>query len=192
MPTKPDPRRDGTPLHHGNAQPATNGTAPSPAETLTPRQQQILTFMRETVRLKGYPPTIREVRDAAGLKSTSSAAFQLGRLEKKGFIGIDRGVPRGYRILSRGCSQAPVTPSQRPGGCPLLARGNGDEGTDLVILRVVLDPATRQGMLSGALLTVRQLPPSETSSTNCAAVVSGQVVDVAQLTSSPSPLDPEA
>lgn len=182
MPTKPDPRRDGTPLHHGNAQLATNGAAPSPAETLTPRQQQILTFIRETVRLKGYPPSIREVGNAVGLKSTSSPAFQLRQLKKKGFIAIDAGVPRGYRILDRG-SQAPVTPSQRPGGCPLLACDNGDGGTDSTVLTVVLDPATRQALLSGALLTVRQLPPHETSGTNCA--VSGEVVAVAQLPSSP-------
>jgi hypothetical protein len=102
------------------------------------------------------------------------------QLEKKGFIAADPGIPRGYRILSQG-SQAPVTPSQRPGGCPLLACDSVDGRTDPLVLKIVLDPATRRDLLSGALLTVRHLSPSETGSTDCGgAAVLGQVTAIAQ------------
>ena len=35
------------------------------------RQQQVLAYMKETIKLKGFPPTVREICDAIGIKSTS-------------------------------------------------------------------------------------------------------------------------
>ena len=39
---------------------------------LTPRQRRILDFIAETVRDRGYPPTVREIGEAVGLTSSSS------------------------------------------------------------------------------------------------------------------------
>ena len=50
-------------------------------KNLTARQRRILEVIRDAVVLRGYPPSIREIGDAAGLQSTSSVAYQLKELE---------------------------------------------------------------------------------------------------------------
>ena len=49
----------------------------SDTTTITPRQQRILDFIAETVRDRGYPPTVREIGEAVGLTSSSSVHAQL-------------------------------------------------------------------------------------------------------------------
>lgn len=61
---------------------------------LSDRQKRILQVIRDAVVLRGYPPSIREIGDAAGLQSTSSVAYQLKELEKKGFLRRDPNKPR--------------------------------------------------------------------------------------------------
>ncbi|HBF64587.1 MAG TPA: repressor LexA, partial [Clostridium sp.] len=39
---------------------------------LSPKQRQILEYMKSEVREKGYPPSVREICEAVGLKSTST------------------------------------------------------------------------------------------------------------------------
>lgn len=66
--------------------------------TLSPRQKRILEVIRDAVVLRGYAPSIREIGDAAGLQSTSSVAYQLNELEKKGFLRRDPNKPRAVDI----------------------------------------------------------------------------------------------
>lgn len=61
---------------------------------LSARQRRILEVIQDAVVLRGYPPSIREIGDAAGLQSTSSVAYQLKELEKKGFLRRDPNKPR--------------------------------------------------------------------------------------------------
>ena len=60
----------------------------------TPRQERILTFIHETVRDRGYPPTVREIGEAVGLTSSSSVHAQLANLERKGLLHRDPTKPR--------------------------------------------------------------------------------------------------
>ena len=53
---------------------------------LTERQQEILLYIKEQVREKGYPPSVREIGDAVGLRSSSTVHGHLKRLESKGYI----------------------------------------------------------------------------------------------------------
>ena len=62
-------------------------------DTLSARQRRILEVIRDAIVLRGYPPSIREIGDAAGLQSTSSVAYQLKELEKKGFLRRDPNKP---------------------------------------------------------------------------------------------------
>ncbi len=50
---------------------------------LSAKQLQILDFIKQEVREKGYPPSVREICEAIGLKSTSTVHGHLSRLEKK-------------------------------------------------------------------------------------------------------------
>jgi repressor LexA len=55
-------------------------------EGLTPRQEEVLDLVLESLERRGYPPSIREICDALGLSSTRGALRHLEALEKKGFI----------------------------------------------------------------------------------------------------------
>ena len=44
---------------------------------ITPKQQQILDYIKEEILSKGYPPTVREICEKVGLKSTSSVHSHL-------------------------------------------------------------------------------------------------------------------
>jgi len=65
---------------------------------LTERQQQILNAIASYINEKGYPPTVREIADMVGIKSSSTLHGHLQRLEKKGFIARERGKPRTITI----------------------------------------------------------------------------------------------
>jgi repressor LexA len=65
---------------------------------LTERQQRILDFIRETVERRGYPPTVREIGEAVGLVSPSSVAYQMGVLQRKGYLRKDPNRPRAVDV----------------------------------------------------------------------------------------------
>lgn len=66
---------------------------------LTSREEQVLRFVRAGVARHGYPPSIREIGDAVGLRSTSSVAYHLKALQKKGHLHRDPGRPRTVELL---------------------------------------------------------------------------------------------
>ncbi|MDF2721939.1 MAG: lexA [Paenibacillus sp.] len=63
------------------------------------RQQAILEFIKNEVRDKGYPPSVREIGEAVGLASSSTVHGHLDRLERKGLIRRDPTKPRAIEIL---------------------------------------------------------------------------------------------
>jgi len=66
---------------------------------LSKRQQDILDFIKQEVKQKGYPPSVREIGLAVGLASSSTVHGHLERLETKGFIRRDPTKPRAIEIL---------------------------------------------------------------------------------------------
>ncbi len=68
-------------------------------ETLKEREKKILSYMKTEIRKKGYPPTVREMCQALGIKSTSTAHKDLATLEKKGYIRKDPSKPRAIEVL---------------------------------------------------------------------------------------------
>ena len=66
---------------------------------LSNREEQVLQVVREGVARRGYPPSIREIGDAVGLRSTSSVAYHLKALQKKGYLHRDPGRPRTVELL---------------------------------------------------------------------------------------------
>ncbi|STC96413.1 transcriptional repressor LexA [Corynebacterium renale] len=116
--------------------------------TLSERQRRILEVITDAVVLRGYPPSIREIGDATGLQSTSSVAYQLKELEKKGFLRRDpnkpravdvRHLPSAQRKAAKKKNQETSTPENAAvtsfvpmlgsiaAGAPILAEENIDE-----------------------------------------------------------------
>lgn len=67
--------------------------------TLTSRQQQMFDFIIEHMREHGYPPTLREMGDHMGIRSTNGVAEHLERIERKGYIKRERLRSRGITVL---------------------------------------------------------------------------------------------
>lgn len=63
------------------------------------KQQKILDFLNEQVKLKGYPPSVREICTAVGFKSTSTVHSYLEKLKKEGYIQKDPTKPRALKIV---------------------------------------------------------------------------------------------
>jgi repressor LexA len=97
---------------------------------LTLRQQKIIEVIEVSRQRRGYPPSMREIGEAAGLASTSSVAHQLSVLEKKGYLSRGAGRPRTavVRPLSgpadrQECDEAPAGIDVRGVACvPLVGR----------------------------------------------------------------------
>ena len=77
---------------------SSDGSDNQPVPLLTARQRTILTFIRERVEEKGFPPSVREIGEAVGLTSTSSVAHQLRVLEEKGYLRRDPNTPRALLV----------------------------------------------------------------------------------------------
>lgn len=66
---------------------------------ITAKQEQILNYIKEEILAKGYPPTVREICEKVGLKSTSSVHSHLSTLENNGYIRRDPTKPRAIEIV---------------------------------------------------------------------------------------------
>ncbi len=70
-------------------------------DMLKDREQKILNYMKEEIRLKGYPPTVREICSALNIKSTSTAHKDIDSLVKQGYIRKDPSKPRALMIVDK-------------------------------------------------------------------------------------------
>ncbi len=80
-----------------------------PAE-LTNRQSQILDYITSSISDRGFPPTLREIGEFFGIKSTNGVNDHLKALEKKGFLLRDHLKSRAMRPVKQGT----ITPLNLP------------------------------------------------------------------------------
>lgn len=80
---------------------------------LKDREQRILNYMKEEIRKKGYPPTVREICSALNIKSTSTAHKDIANLVKQGYIKKDPAKPRALMIVDTGQESTPINPTNQ-------------------------------------------------------------------------------
>ncbi|MGE7672687.1 transcriptional repressor LexA [Lysinibacillus sp. NPDC094403] len=137
------------------------------------RQEAILEFIKEEVRAKGYPPSVREIGEAVGLASSSTVHGHLARLEQKGLIRRDPTKPRAIEILEPEDSiqkqhviHVPLV-GKVTAGSPITAIENIDEyfplpdiyGTSedqLFMLEIMGESMIEAGIFDGDLVIVKQ------------------------------------
>lgn len=140
---------------------------------LSVKQQQILEFIKKEVHDKGYPPSVREICEAIGLKSTSTVHGHLSRLEKKGYIRRDPTKPRAIEVLNL----EPITEYNQElvhipivgtitAGTPILAVENIEDtfplpvqyvnNDDMFMLKVRGESMIEAGIFDKDLILVRQ------------------------------------
>ena len=139
---------------------------------LTARQKQILAYIKEMLRIKGYPPSVREIGTAVGLRSSSTVHSHLIKLEEIGFIRRDPTKPRALEVLGEASwRQENFVPVPLVGrvtaGLPILALENIEEtfplptslignNEDVFMLTVQGESMINAGILDGDYVLVRK------------------------------------
>ncbi|WP_246105555.1 transcriptional repressor LexA [Sporomusa termitida] len=142
------------------------------ANSLSAKQNQILSYIKENLRAKGYPPSVREIGEAVGLSSSSTVHSHLTKLESLGYIKRDPTKPRAIDVLDEAqWRQKTVIPVPLIGmvtaGQPILAIENIEETyplpaellgseDDVFMLSVKGDSMVNAGILDGDYILVRQ------------------------------------
>lgn len=148
-----------------------------PKGKITPKQQEILDYIKKEILQKGYPPAVRDICQAVHLKSTSSVHSHLETLEKNGYIRRDPTKPRAIEILDEDfymnrneMVQIPVV-GNVAAGTPILAVENIEDyfpmpvsmlpNKDMFILRVKGDSMINMGILNGDFVIVARADTAE-------------------------------
>jgi repressor LexA len=159
-------------------------------ENLTSRQAQILTFIEKRVVEAGFPPTLREIGEELGIRSTNAVSDHLKALERKGYLsrhdnrsrGLTLKHPEGEAGGLRGGVVSALAPRGRAVAIPLLGRVAAGEpilafedardsvtvdsfligdATKVYALRVVGQSMIDDGILDGDYIFVRKQPQAE-------------------------------
>ncbi len=150
------------------------------AAELTTRQRQVLQHILDSVRERGYPPSVREIGEAIGLSSPSTVHSHLSALVKGGYLRRDPSKPRAIEVVDPGrhaldeggLQRAPVRDVPLVGriaaGSPILAEEDIEEiyplptelvGNDPVfMLRIRGDSMIDVGIYDGDYVVVRRQP----------------------------------
>ena len=81
------------------------------AEVLSGKRQQILTFIAERQRDRGYPPSVREIGEAVGLASSATVHTHLAVLQREGYLVRDPSKPRAIQVRYDPEATATMAPS---------------------------------------------------------------------------------
>lgn len=144
------------------------------SSVISERQQLILEYIRNKIKTSGYPPSVREIGQAVGLKSSSTVHAHLVRLEQLGYLKRDPSTPRAIipveivddRSLSD-TAQLPLV-GNVAAGTPILAIENIETYMPVpinfigsgnhFILRVKGESMIEAGILDGDYLIIREQP----------------------------------
>ena len=148
-------------------------------ENINKREAEIIKFIQHNLSNKGYPPSVREIGAAVGLKSSSSVHNYLHKLESKGLLRRDPAKPRAIELLFsqhaqntldevpflKDVSTIPILGTVAA-GAPLLAVENHDDvfslPTDFTgegeffMLKVRGDSMIEAGILENDLVLVKR------------------------------------
>ncbi len=141
-------------------------------EDLTGRQREILDFITSTVADRGYPPSVREIGDALGLRSPSTVHSHLSSLVRAGHIKRDPAKPRAIEVVDahhhrvhRSATRDVPLVGSIAAGMPILADEQIEEVLTLpteftgqgpvFLLRVRGDSMVEAGILDGDYVVVR-------------------------------------
>lgn len=136
---------------------------------LTPRQSQILAFIRDCVAASGMPPTRAEIAAELGFKSPNAAEEHLRALQRKGVIELIPGASRGIQLKDVLKEQMGLPLVGRvAAGHPILAQEHIEDHVRIdpdmfdpvphYLLRVEGMSMKNAGIMDGDLVAVHRTP----------------------------------
>ena len=135
------------------------------------KQEEILNYIDKTIKSNGYSPTVREICEAVGLKSTSTVQYHLKKLIDLGFLNKSENISRS--ITSRTVDSKYGIPilGEISAGQPLMAEENyigelpyfGNEiKTELIALKINGDSMIDAGLYNDDLVVIdKSLNPAD-------------------------------
>jgi repressor LexA len=139
-----------------------------PSSSLTDRQREVLGFISDSIRKRGYPPTLREIGSHFGIRSTNGVNDHLRALEKKGFLHREDLKSRALRPLftEDNFVEVPVL-GKVAAGQPILAVQNYEDtvkvdrffigqSREVFALRVQGDSMIEAGIFNGDFVFIRK------------------------------------
>ena len=175
------------------AAPARSGSRNVTASKITARQRQVLDFIEQQMRDRGYPPSVREIGEAIGLTSPSTVHSHLNTLQRLGYLRRDPTKPRAIEV--RWDPNSGAVMERRPvrhvplvgdvaAGTDVLAEENVEEllpvpadftgEGDLFMLRVRGDSMIEAGILGGDYVIVAQQAVAENGDIVVAGIPGGE------------------
>ena len=135
-------------------------------------QMKILAYIKKEIEQKGYPPSVREICQAVGLKSTATVHGHLNALEQQGLIRRDATKPRALEVVDSPRGRSVPLVGKVTAGQPILAQENIEDylvlpqdtlgrSGELFALRVEGESMIEAGILSGDIVIVRRQPEAE-------------------------------
>ena len=133
---------------------------------LNAQEEKVLEYIKEQIRITGYPPSVREICAAVGFKSTSSAHQYIQRLAEKGYISKKDLKTRAIRVVGTESTISVPIVGKVAAGAPILAQENIEDyfplpvdyahNSDVFMLHVQGESMINAGILNGDLILVRQ------------------------------------
>ena len=135
------------------------------------KQEEILNYIDKTIKSNGYSPTVREICEAVGLKSTSTVQYHIKKLIDLGFLNKSENISRS--ITSRTVDSKYGIPilGEISAGQPLVAEENyigelpyfGNEiNTELIALKINGDSMIDAGLYNDDLVVIdKSLIPAD-------------------------------
>ena len=159
---------------------------------ISKKQQGILEYIKSQILQRGFPPAVREICEAVGLKSTSSVHSHLETLEKNGYIRRDPTKPRAIEILDddfnlvrREMVNVPII-GRVAAGQPILAEENIEDyfpfpaermpNRQTFLLKVKGESMINAGILDGDYVLVEEAKTASNGSMVVALIDDGATV----------------
>lgn len=139
---------------------------------LSKKQQMVFDYIKQSLDEKGFAPSVRDIADAVGYASPSTAQYVLDKLEEYGYIERDPKLKRTIRICNSQRSKSVHIPlvGTVTAGQPILAVESIEDyipvpvtagGTDMFALRVKGDSMVNAAILDGDLVVVERTPVAD-------------------------------
>ena len=153
---------------------------------ISKKQAEILEYIKDEILRRGYPPAVREICDAVGLKSTSSVHAHLETLEVNGYIRRDPTKPRAieicddsFQLVRREMTSIPIV-GRVAAGQPILAEENIEgyfpmpvdmvPNAETFVLKVKGDSMINKGIFNGDQIFVERCSTARNGETVVALV----------------------
>lgn len=163
------------------------------AQALSGKRRQILEYIGDCLRERGYPPSVREIGKAVGLTSSATVHSHLAVLQRGGYLQRDPTKPRAIQVRYEATSQVAMAAGpvrhiplvgEVAAGTGVLAQENVEQivalpedftgSGSLFMLRVRGDSMIEAGIFDGDYVVVRQQPVAENGDVVVAGIPDGE------------------